>query len=127
MSISVQWDNPEQTIVRWDFDREWTWEMFQEAQYTSNQLIQSVRHRVDIIGDVRRSPSLPHNPLFKYNVFQRNTPENAGLIVLIGVSGFVKSMVLLFDRVYRFRGLGITFADTLDEARAMLGAQSQSR
>ncbi len=59
MSISVQWDNPEQTIVRWDFDGEWTWEMFRKAQYASNQLILSVRHRVDIIGDVTRSPSTP--------------------------------------------------------------------
>ena len=120
MAISVQWDNLEQTIVRWDFVGEWDWAMYLDAQRQSNMLIQSVEHHVDVIGDVSRSPLLPKNALGNYNSFQRNTLDNHGLIVLVGTSSFVRNMVTMFTKLYKVSGQGFAFADTLEEARAML-------
>lgn len=120
MTISVQWDNPEQTTVRWDFKGKWDWEMFGEATKVSNTLIESVPHRVDIIGDVCQSPFLPKNALIKYNVFQHNRPQNKGRIVLVGASNFVRNLVVIFSKLYKFNADGFDFTDTLEEARTML-------
>lgn len=120
--IEVCWDNLEQTIVRWDFVGDWDWKMFQEAQQQSDKLLQSVEHRVDIIGDVRNSPVLPKNAFGNYNKFQRNTLDNKGWIILVGANPFVKSMVTIFDKLHRVSGLGFAFADTPEEARAMLAS-----
>ena len=116
MSISVEWDNEQHTIVRWIFDRRWTWDEFSAAQKESNQLLEKVDHPVDVIGDLRNSSGLPANALTAYRGFVNTTVENLDLIVLVGAGRFVKAMVTVFVRVMpgKVPGTHFVFADTLE-------------
>ena len=118
MGISVNWANEEQTIVRWIFDGPWTWQDFLDAQTQSNALLATVDHRVDIVGNLINSPSLPANALSAYKGVLKRAAPNIGLIVLVGSSSFVKAMVRTFNSIFRGSAPGTNFAFANSEAEA---------
>ncbi|HSS95563.1 MAG TPA: hypothetical protein VLK33_00955 [Terriglobales bacterium] len=123
MSINVQWDNEEHTLVRWDFIGMWDWNDFLAAQKTSNDLISSVPHTVDIIGDVSRSPHVPPGAMARFRTYRRNDPENAGRVVLVGANIYIKTIVDIFRGMFPKTGGNFTFANSLEEARSTLTAK----
>jgi hypothetical protein len=118
MTIRVQWDNTEKTIVRWDFDGSWEWNEYFVAQYESNCLLDSVDYLVDIIGNVQKSHLLPANALSVYRNSLKNVSPNIGIIVLVGSSSFIRQMVNIFMKVFRFKGPGTDFRFAATEADA---------
>ena len=129
MAISVEWGNEEHTIVYWVFNGKWTWEEFSEVQRESNQLLLTVDHTVDVIGNLKRGPRLPANALSAYQGLLEHSAENTGLIVLVGSSNFVKAMVGVFTRLTskKVPGSEFTFASTLREAYAIIEQHSKNR
>ncbi|MEO8609079.1 MAG: hypothetical protein ABI690_14410 [Chloroflexota bacterium] len=120
MSINVQWDNEEHTLVRWDFIETWDWNDFLAAQKTSNALISSVPHKVDIIGDVSRSAYMPPGSIARFRTYRRDDPANAGRVVLVGANTYVKTIVEIFRGMFPNTGGNFTFANSLEEARSEL-------
>ena len=129
MAISVEWGNEEHTIVYWVFNGKWTWEEFSDAQRESNQLLATVDHIVDIIGNLKRGPNLPPNALSAYQGLLEHSAENLGLIVLVGSSNFVKALVGIFSRMIpsKIPGADFTFAVTLREAYVIIEQHSKNR
>jgi hypothetical protein len=123
MRIIVQWDNEEHTLVRWDFIGIWDWNDFLAAQKASNALISSVPHTVHIIGDVSRSHHLPTGAIARFRTFKRADPENAGRVVLVGASVYIKTIVEIFRGMFPNTGGNFTFANSLEEARSALTAE----
>jgi hypothetical protein len=123
MSINVQWDNDEHTLVRWDFIGMWDWNDFLAAQKASNDLINTVPHTVDIISDVSQSPHVPPGAIGRFRTYRRNDPANAGRVVLVGASIYIKTIVEIFRGMFPKTGGNFTFADSLEEARATLTAK----
>ena len=122
MSIKVQWDNEEHTLLRWDFVGIWNWNDFQAAQKESNALINSVSYTVDIIGDVSQSHHVPPGAIGQFRTYRRNDPENTGRVVLVGASIYIKTIVEIFRGMFPNTGGNFTFANSLDEARSVLAA-----
>ncbi len=124
MSIQVQWDNEQKTVVRWDFTGNWKWDEFLLAQHESNKLLSSVDYMVDIIGNVEQSRLLPPSALTVYRSTLKNTAPNLGLIILVGSSPFIRQMVGIFMKISRFKGPGsdFRFADSNGQARTMIAA-----
>ena len=121
MPITVHWDDPHQTIVRWDFEGAWTWQDFYQAQAESDALITSVEHTVDVVANVARSPSLPRNPLSRYRQARQSTPRNRGVVVVVGANSFVMSIIQIYNPVFgRKLRDEFLFADTLDDARTLI-------
>ena len=123
MSINVQWDNEEHTLVRWDFIGMWDWNDFLAAQKASNDLINSVPHTVNIISDVSRSPHVPPGAIARFRTYRRVDPENAGRVVLVGASIYIKTIVEIFRGMFPNTGGNFTFANSLEEARSELTAK----
>jgi hypothetical protein len=122
MGIRVQWDNDDKTIVRWDFDGPWKWDDYFVAQLESNRLLDSVDHLVDIIGNIQKSRLLPPSAVSVYRSSLKSAAPNLGLIVLVGSSSFVRQMVNIFMKLFRFKGPGtdFRFADSEEEARQII-------
>ena len=123
LRITVQWDNEEHTLVRWDFIGAWDWNDFLAAQQASNDLINSVPHTVHIIGDVSRSAQLPPGAIARFRTFKRVDPENAGRVVLVGASIYIRTIVDIFRGMFPKTGGNFTFANSLEEARSELTAK----
>jgi hypothetical protein len=120
MSITVQWDNEQHTLLRWDFIGVWDWDDFLAAQKEANELINSVSHTVNVIGDVSKSYHLPPGAIGRFRTYRRDDPENTGRVVVVGASIYIKTMVDIFRGMFPNTGGNFTFANSLDEARSIL-------
>ncbi len=129
MSITVEWDNPEKTIVRVTFAGRWTWAEFYEFVTKQVQpLIRTVDHTVDVISDFRDSGPLPLGPAITYaNNVMKSYPPNAGIMVIVSNSLLIKTLVNVFSSAFK-SGIGAkTFAVTsLEEAYHLIRQHTRS-
>ena len=122
MSITVIWDNPEQTIIRYVYNGQWNLDNFYHALQESREMMDTVNHRVGLIIDVQNSKLVPNGVLSHgKNVSLRKHP-NQGKSIIVGASGFVRTLFDVYKRVYRtsFDETAYAFATNLDDARSLL-------
>src|SRR5579859_13272 len=91
--IKVTWDNPEQTIIHWEFSNGWNWKDFIEAYEISETAIRPLKHIVHIVGKLNKNAVLPQDMLLHYPNQLHNTPGNMGLMVLVGANAIVKNAI----------------------------------
>lgn len=120
MGIQVVWDDAARTIIRWDFDPEWTWDDFHAAFQREAELSASVGYRVDVIPDTTRSNIANMGMLTEFRRIASKSPPNTGLIVITGGNRFANTIIQTFKRVYRIAHWKT--AATLDEARRIIQA-----
>ncbi|MDX2136754.1 MAG: hypothetical protein SF123_01570 [Chloroflexota bacterium] len=118
MAIVVQWDNPERSIIRWDFEPEWTWEELADTARVSSAMIASADGDVDVIlHAVDTQP--PNERITRY---QRSalsyTPSNIRMLVLVAGRQMAAAQVVapFFEQ--------LEIAETLAHARDMLMMQT---
>lgn len=120
MGITVLWDNPSLSIIRWQFDTSWTWCDVTKAEALTRLILGSVDHTVDIIWDLERTLALP-TPLS--HVLDANMEGFAGdgsVILLTGCNRFIHTVIRALTAKNRTLGYKLGFVDTLAEAREML-------
>ena len=118
MAITVQWDNPTRTTIRWDFETTWTWDELADSAKVSSAMIASADEDVDVILNAEGS----HPPSGRITTYQRSafayTPSNIRMLVLVcGAEMDALQIVLPF-----FQQLEI--AESLDQARDLLQLQA---
>lgn len=120
MTITVEWDNEAQTVLRYTFASPWTWEEYQMAIQQAWDMAGTVDHPTDTITDLSHSRLLPDN-LFR-NVRQSvvEIPESTRTVVLVGGGLIVEMMLGAMRRLYRSHTQKFFHARTVDEARALI-------
>jgi hypothetical protein len=122
MSILVQWDDPERTIIRFVYSGQWTFGDLFEAMQEARDMMDTVEHLVYGIIDMQDSKLMPNGVLsLGRNVTMRKHP-NQGKSIVVGASGFTRTLYDVYRKVYRttFDESAYAFASSLDEARLML-------
>jgi hypothetical protein len=120
MPIEVQWDNAEQTILRFDYTTPWTWEDLRAAVQEASGMSRDIGYTVCVINDVTRASALPDGALVTFRGISRLTPDNTGLIVIAGGGMLVDAMITMFRRLSGAQAANWRTAKSLDEARAMI-------
>lgn len=126
MGISVQWDNSEQTIIRFAYVGNWSFGDLFDAMQDARTLMDTVDHPVHGIIDMRESKLMPNGALsLGRNVTMRKHP-NQGRTVIVGASGFARTLYDVYRKVYRttFDESAYAFANSLEEARQNLGGEA---
>lgn len=120
MTITVQWDDESQTIVRWVFEGKWTWDEYNQAMTESNQRVRGVEHAVDAIMDLTHSNMLPANVLSNTHAARDEIqPKNIRWIYIVSHQALLKALINIFTRLYeRFGKGGLAMMDSLDAAYA---------
>ena len=125
MSIELYWDNDDQTVLRCEFPRHWTWD---EMYATLDQIKQITDHADREIGailDVRQGISIPGG------LFTPSSLEHAkrmlklgeggsGTVVVVGASPLIKTVAAAFRGLDADAVSHVSFVDTPDQARAIL-------
>lgn len=134
--ISVGWDvrphdqavdvPPPPTTVLWEFQRGWTWQDFRAARQISEGLVRSVAYDVDLIFNLNKTTVPQGNTLQQLRAMSRNTSPNVGVRVIANADGFAIAIVRVGLKAFGFGPGGIAFADSVDEARAMIARRHQS-
>ena len=128
MNISIEWDNEEHTILRYDVHGPWTWDEFYTARQMASDLMdESPNDLVDAIIDFRSGNFMPRNALSHFQQVARTSNSKAGIAVMVGTTGFIKTLYYLMSRLYSSMEDKMRIAETLEEARALLAKrQSES-
>ena len=120
MSITVNWDNDDKTVIRYDFADKWDWADFRAATVEAFALTRSVPHRVDSISNFHLGANLPPDALFQFSRIMKVAPSNRGTTVIVGGTTFINNLVSIFSKIYKPLGKRLLIASTLDEARTKL-------
>lgn len=93
MGIKVIWDNDEKTIVRYNFDSQWTWDDFYMARSEAYDLIDTVNHKIGVIFDAPANMKLPPNMITHSRSAINKTHDNTHVVVAVVSSTYVRAML----------------------------------
>jgi hypothetical protein len=124
MGIRVEWDDTEQTIIRWGFEPDWDWNDFNEAFKCSLEMGRKVGYRVDVIPNATRARQLPLGALGQFKRISENVSDNTRLIVITGANSITNAIINTFSKVYKIDSW-ITVT-SLEQARAVI-AQDRAK
>jgi hypothetical protein len=126
MGITVIWDNPEQTIIRYIYDGSWSMDEFYPALQAARDMMDAVNHQVGIIIDVQKSKLVPNGVLSHGTKVTMNKHPNQGKSIVVGAGGLVRTLFDVYKKVYRsnFDEAAFDFVTTLGEARSLLLPQA---
>jgi hypothetical protein len=117
MSIEIQWENEEKTIVRWIFSGDFNWKDYDEGSEKLEDMIADVNHNFATIFDLSQMTALPRYAVSQYPKLIRDVPARQETLVIISLNRLVRSLGRIFTRVYR---MNIHFVLTLEDALALI-------
>jgi len=128
MGMSVEWDNDAHTIIRVTVRHPWTWEDYDQMVDESMARIAGEPHPVDTIIDLRDGGARPPGPggMYHFRRAWHSLPQNAGIIVNVGIGGLLRSLVMLFVRATGQDSV-VAMTATIEEAHAVIARQQQQR
>jgi hypothetical protein len=127
MPVTVDWDNPEQTAVLITYLRPWTWEEFDTAVAKMKQKFDSVKHKVDVIFDIRKGGFPPPDAMERFKEVSEIDHPNGGQLVFIApgmMAQFVKTITQILNRAFgvfgSYKSPSFVFTKSPEEAHAYL-------
>ncbi len=123
MSVSVQWDNDEQSVLHYVVTGHWTWDEFYDALAVARQMIDaSPQQRIHAIIDISEGSLFPKNALLHLRRLAADTPTKIqfGTTVLVSKNLFVKSLMDVMRRLNPDATRNFQLTPTLDEARRLV-------
>ncbi len=130
MPVNFSWDNPEHTIVRYDFVGKWTWEELYATMYESWAEIDKLPYMVESISDFSKVNNVPPSAMTHLRSLSQNRPENTGTMVFVGANSYLTLMFQTFSKIFQTtlrREMNIQAAKTLEEARTILARIQSER
>lgn len=100
MSIHVQWDNTEETILRYTFHGNWSWDEFLTYLITGREMMQRVHHPVHIICDLTHSGFIPKHSIKPFKNIVDTRPANTALVFLVSNHYLVSAIYFAIQRIY---------------------------
>ena len=122
MPVTVEWDNPEKTIMRMSMIGRWTWDEAYEAQVKGDQMINEAAHPVGAIIDVRESSGIPLSAMANARGMTQKQNSYTRVTVFLGANPFFLSLWNVFRKVYGalHKSQSYTFVTTLEDAHKFI-------
>lgn len=126
MPITVQWDDAEETIIRYDILGQWSWNEYYPVMQNGTAMINAKAYRVDAIADFSRSIGLPGGAMTKTREALNNVPDHCAYTVFAGGNMIINTVTRTFTRIYPREGARILIASDLDDARHLIARYRQA-
>ncbi|MCK6578821.1 MAG: hypothetical protein L6Q98_12005 [Anaerolineae bacterium] len=128
MTVTVEWDNAEKTILRTDSYGHWTWDEYHHAVDTALAMIRAVDHEVHLVNVRHLDSTAPEgNALPHLRRVMRDLPKNHRLTIMVNpnlrskmLMNVMKSIVPIFTRTF-------LMAASMDEARTLITQYERQR
>ena len=124
MGIQVSWFNDEKTILIHHITGRWTIAELRSAATEAWDMMRSVPHTVDVLMDVSTGNTLPSNFIVHGKHIASSRPKNAGTIVIIGGTAFMKALYRIYQKTYGklHPDFTVYFADDVVTATEIISA-----
>src|SRR5262245_56235477 len=120
MSVTVDWDNNDHSVIRYIYNDRLVWDELDTAIGAGHRLMDVATSTVDIIIDVRNSKLISTSALPRSRqVMQMNHPRQ-GIIIVVGASTWLRALVDLYHRVYGGNQQKFWMVDTVEEAHELI-------
>ena len=119
--ITVSFDNPEKTIIRWNFWGRWSWDDWRVSTNLMLELRASVSHLpcVPSIFDFKHAGSMPMGALSHgRSTIELMAPQD--YIIIANGSGFIRSLFEVFRMLNPSLSGKIYLANTVKDARLLI-------
>jgi hypothetical protein len=126
MPVSVQWDDPEKTLIYARYER-WSWDDFYKALNDCMQLSHTVDHPVDIICDLVDNMVPKGATISHAAATMRLDTTKGGLVVLVTSNHFIQSLIQVSSRVIPGFQKRYRLTSTLSSARELIVKERQKR
>lgn len=128
MGIQVMWDDERKWAVQYVFAPKWSWEDLKSAFAEAHALLDTVDYPVHTILDMRKTSSLPEHAITQIGKIGVNDPihrNDSRMIVLVGVSAFVRAIISAAGKVFKplSEQNDLRFVKTLEEAQKIVESQ----
>jgi hypothetical protein len=126
--ITVVFDNPEKTIIRWDFRGRWTWDDWYAGTRRALELRATVYDTpcVPAIFDVKHSGPVPMGALpHARTAMEMMDPRD--YVIIAHASGFIRSITEAFRLLNPTFREKVFLARTVAEARQMIAQREQEQ
>jgi hypothetical protein len=122
MQVTVRWDNPEQTILRYDFDQNWTLTDFNDARKIGYQMIDTTEHQrmVGVLFVLPKRGVLPNNRVTNAMGQMKLRHQRTLMLVLVTENQYIKTLHNVLGSVYKPARETFLRANTLEEARTLI-------
>ncbi len=122
MTITVEWDNEEKTVIRTEISGHWTWEEYHHALGETQRLVRGVNHEVAVINLRHPGAVSPKgNPLPHLSRAAKHMPENQTFTVNVSSDKKMVGLIArIMTRIFPFMPKKFFVVDTLEEARALI-------
>ncbi len=107
MSVHLDWDNAEHSIILADIDWPYTWDDLTAEWKTAAGMIESVSHSVHVIVVGKSSQFPSGNPLTNLQQVMQPLPDNLGLVFFVSENRFAGVInTMLFKLIPRLSKRG---------------------
>lgn len=115
MGITVEWDNPEKTVLVFTNSGDQSWEEFFAGVKKVNEMIRSVPHDVALIIDGRDLKSIPPSAMTHFRNALDSLPSTTRVIGVVN-SPFIRAIGNIMQKITK---IGMLSVSTIEEARAL--------
>lgn len=123
MSVDVRWDDPDQTILFYQFADPWTWAEYAEAADREWEMLDDAPDIVDTIVDLTRVRHLPEEDRKLLRFVAAHSHRKQGMLVLVGDENLTYAFGHLLTEYYPHSPRDLISVATLEQAYTALSAQ----
>lgn len=129
MTVHMMWDDPEKTILHFEFERDWKLAEFEARHIESLDWVKAQPHNVHVVVDFSQLITLPVNALSSFENLTRRYPRpaNIDVIVVVARKNFFMRLLDIYTRVFNREGTQILTANTIEEARQVLAGRVKGK
>jgi hypothetical protein len=116
MGITIQWDNPERTVLRYEFSGMWTWDEFFSAQAYRRPMLEGIWHTVHHLVIFLPDQQPPSTFTLHATKIDSVRFKYSGLYAIVGASSFIRVTAGVLRRMGNTMARDAYFFDTIEEA-----------
>jgi len=120
MSITVNWENPARTAIRFGFEGQWTWLTLRKKMRFAFALMQHVGHSVDMIFDLSSADGLQALSVRNVASLEAYLPAHSGTLVFVSPDEQAITKLEALHWFYRQNGRHVLQVQTIEQAQLLL-------
>jgi len=122
MSISIRWDESNDSLIHAAFQGDWSLQEFNIAAQAVEQMLNTVDHPVHTIINMEDAAP-PENVMRRVQSFASGTQfthRNAGKLVYVGHTEAEEVIGSVLPRLFRYQSSRLAFVNSMQEARTLI-------
>ena len=123
MTVRVDWDDPDHSILLYSLSCKWTWDELYDAADKGIVMTNTVSHNICVIVDYQSSQGLPPGAFAQFNRITRLMNSQIELVIIAGGGTLFLSLFNLFLLIAGNGAPKYCWVSDLDKAYSTLAAR----